>query len=1107
MSSPLLVNTHLNRLHGRWQPSINTSTIREEDGLNRHSTVYEQDDKSGNNDEDEEDDENVALGHLGQHRAGAHNNTDDNQSEDDEDELDEDEEDDEDDEDEDGLAADDDDSSTFTSSPSIPDENIDFDLVYTLHTFEATVEGQASVLKGDSLTLLDDSNSYWWLVKVLKSNEVGYIPAENIETPFERLARLNKHRNVEVTAIQQATHYINADSESSSGTKTAPGITKQRKNVSMSKDIYYQSHIILLGDDDEELEETYEEWEDDMVDEDSQSTMLASEDDQGTGEHGLDNSDTEMDHDDGNDDDEDNELLHSRAETTDDEVHGLRVKNPSATANDAAQHINEPSSTTISNQPKKTTLATSPTSVTGPTSTSAPVTTANTSVHSGQPISSSLSPKDSRDNKKNGGSFLRLFTRGKRYDGKKIGGTQTTPIDNTSTSDQGSTNSSTISEETGGQQKDNISSTAASAIPGSSSTSSMSALDPSATVLRVYAGNINVNATYNSVLVYDHTNAEILLRQALDRFHISQIEGKARGKRSSMTSSPSQYPHQQNSSGVEYYLSVKPIDGDELTLLPQDKPLMIYQSLTAHLTTPMPSLSNLKQQITNVEFGRIGSPTNNKKRTGTKFGEDSIRFYLHKRIKRVNEQDGQLYVKVSLYHDDAKQERKNSDTKDGKRRNSPNNSVGVSSSSLNNNHNKANNNSGNSGGSYSSLSPGSFSMRRKKSSSSSAPSATSPKTAKSNTSTTSSSSANTQSQIDKLIAVSPVATVADLIDIALEKFHLVQQPRLDTQTSPRYRMLIVVNSQGPEKHLNLNSKLVEVLHDDTHAKNTTEKRFVLRKVTTVSSRSGHNISNNGGKDTRTVQQNNTNKSPASNPQQRQHQKLQQKQGEELDAIRSNTTTSPLLTPIPVMQLDTDLEMVLRRLERALMTYNRKSTAIDSVPPRLQLDPQQPKLAVMRNVNQGVDVYLPHGILRSKPLPPQQTQYVLMANDKKKDSPWDLVTQRVLASSPPLTAGTSASALPQTATTPATATTTTTTTTTSSSSSSELVADADLKALIKFATQYLESKEKAGTGSSVNNDTMGTLANKDGSLQPSSSLSSLDELERELQRIMASHTIS
>jgi hypothetical protein len=105
------------------------------------------------------------------------------------------------DEDRDGEYLDDDDGS---SSLSIPNESIDFDLVYSLHNFAATVEGQASVVKGDSLFLMDDSNSYWWLVRVLTTQEVGYIPAENIETPFERLARLNKHRNVDVSCLHSS---------------------------------------------------------------------------------------------------------------------------------------------------------------------------------------------------------------------------------------------------------------------------------------------------------------------------------------------------------------------------------------------------------------------------------------------------------------------------------------------------------------------------------------------------------------------------------------------------------------------------------------------------------------------------------------------------------------------------------------------------------------------------------------------------------------------------------------------------------------------------------------------------------------------------------------
>lgn len=61
-----------------------------------------------------------------------------------------------------------------SSSLSIPNEFIDFDLKYSLHSFTATVEGQANVVKDDSLFLMDDSNSYWWLVRVLKTQEVGY---------------------------------------------------------------------------------------------------------------------------------------------------------------------------------------------------------------------------------------------------------------------------------------------------------------------------------------------------------------------------------------------------------------------------------------------------------------------------------------------------------------------------------------------------------------------------------------------------------------------------------------------------------------------------------------------------------------------------------------------------------------------------------------------------------------------------------------------------------------------------------------------------------------------------------------------------------------------
>ncbi|RKF82895.1 putative sh3 domain protein [Golovinomyces cichoracearum] len=50
------------------------------------------------------------------------------------------------------------------------------------------------------MVLLDDTNSYWWLVRVVKDMTIGYLPAEHIETPSERLARLNKHRNIDLAS-------------------------------------------------------------------------------------------------------------------------------------------------------------------------------------------------------------------------------------------------------------------------------------------------------------------------------------------------------------------------------------------------------------------------------------------------------------------------------------------------------------------------------------------------------------------------------------------------------------------------------------------------------------------------------------------------------------------------------------------------------------------------------------------------------------------------------------------------------------------------------------------------------------------------------------------
>ncbi|KAI8352858.1 hypothetical protein EDC96DRAFT_447391, partial [Choanephora cucurbitarum] len=369
-----------------------------------------------------------------------------------EDEEDEEEEDEEEEEEEDG--------SDFTSSPSIPDENINFDLVYTLHTFEATVDGQASVKKGDALTLLDDSNSYWWLIRDLKTSEVGYIPAENIETPFERLARLNKHRNVELTSLEQAIHYID---------KVPEKAALKKKKVLLSTSLDVQLQVLFTGENDDDIEdEAYETWREEMLDDED------------------------------NVDDDKNDSQESDVQ---------------------------------------------------------PVTAAN-------PKDDKLPIKQQIDNKTN------------------------------STNDQSNTK----------------------ALPLIGNELDQNQESPQEVTINNHAGPTR-------------QSAHELLTSAMEKFHISQLETQ-------------QGRHFGKHSCIEYYLTVKTRDGDEMILDPQDRPYAIHESLTAHLTTPMPSLTQLRQFASGNDYVK-----RKKKRVSSEF---SLQFFMHKRIKRVNDKSGQIHIKVSL---------------------------------------------------------------------------------------------------------------------------------------------------------------------------------------------------------------------------------------------------------------------------------------------------------------------------------------------------------------------------------------------------------------------------------------------------------------------------
>ncbi|KAL8987966.1 MAG: hypothetical protein Q9177_002891 [Variospora cf. flavescens] len=128
-------------------------------------------------------------------------------------------------------------------------EEIDFEFVYALHTFVATVEGQANATKGDTMVLLDDSNSYWWLVRVVKDSSIGYLPAEHIETPTERLARLNKHRNIDLSTSMLA------DSVEKSRNPLTKAIKRRNaKKVQFSPPTYVEASDVEYSTEEEDEE-------------------------------------------------------------------------------------------------------------------------------------------------------------------------------------------------------------------------------------------------------------------------------------------------------------------------------------------------------------------------------------------------------------------------------------------------------------------------------------------------------------------------------------------------------------------------------------------------------------------------------------------------------------------------------------------------------------------------------------------------------------------------------------------------------------------------------------------------------------------------------------
>ncbi|KAI8647421.1 hypothetical protein BD408DRAFT_439251 [Parasitella parasitica] len=573
---------------------------------------------------------------------------------------------------------DDDDDDDTGSELSVPDPNIDFDMVYALHTFAATLEGQASVVRGDALTLLDDSNSYWWLVKVLKTAEVGYIPAENIETPHERLARLNSHRNIELTRkdIQDAF----PAPPSSNPTK--------KKHVTLAKGVQFQSQIIYGSSDDEgDFEAEFEQWDEKMHSDDSEtddeedpydyyddhnssyseqpgtySSYYSTETTSAAPQQGQSMirtksfndisdiiSDTSNDTDDqhnqlSNDSDIINDPEDGSSRNVDRDTLNLRDETikisltPSiARGND--DH-NRSSDSSIHSKLKK---AAKLDKLLGPSTSPEPA------VQEQQRRSS----RDSNDGKKEKSGIRKFFSRrgstgsNSSKEGKKSKKSSSQPTLERQTSGGSNYETASISSQS-------TSMTSADRDrQGSldSSTMAVAAVTAQPTQLKIHAGNITDfgHEPYKLVSVYPSTTALELIHQIIRR-----PSGDSKG--SVLVEENSVAYH-------DYHLIVRALDGEEFTLVPSDKPLEIFHSLTAHLNTPMPSLKKARRisQLMGSENTHIGGPS----RESMLLYRDPVQFFLFSKAKRI--EDGEIQIKVSLFPSQPQQQQQHCNADQSKR--------------------------------------------------------------------------------------------------------------------------------------------------------------------------------------------------------------------------------------------------------------------------------------------------------------------------------------------------------------------------------------------------------------------------------------------------------
>ncbi|KAG0364001.1 hypothetical protein BG005_000033 [Podila minutissima] len=646
---------------------------------------------------------------------------------------------------------------------SLTEDDIDFNLVYAFHTFVATQEGQASVVRNDSLMLLEDTNVYWWLVRVLKTGVIGYIPAENIETPFERLARLNTYRNVSLSAPTAEWGTFDEHVQPLDPAILAQRSVNRRSVIFTAQNEYLEASETEWTDEEDENGDWYEdgeeedeeegdEDEDHEDDEDFEEDLeeLEADDDPLDDEDEYDGDDMEdvqqiepttsniqeppktslqleaervqreilndqialkvhatqdhvghqpyqpeQDEDPEDEEDEEVEVTNRYRKPLLDEVdlmfantepRVISLTPPIARDDNLTSRVQSPPG-----KPKALRRASEeqPSSIVrrlsgsspqpSHTQTSSPVPTSTKSSDTRSPSFESEEEDREKTKKKQEerttaklnailgknntpapalrltkeeyevglppeapivkkpGKFKSLFGVGKSSKEKERKEKERLEKErlknlakNTQATNSMNTNNGLF------RTRSNSNGSVGTQVSANNTTSIVTPLSPTSPLenkephqqeilaLRVYPGNVDFGASmYKTVVVTPTTMASDVAHQAVIKFRLAP-DGTA--------------------STGDFFLTVRGVDGDETVLQPTDKPMTIYQSLTAHLTTPLPlnhrlSISSVSSMMSATSTSSHNSNPQTLRRTGSNRGEQqqrSIRFLLNKKIRRAS---------------------------------------------------------------------------------------------------------------------------------------------------------------------------------------------------------------------------------------------------------------------------------------------------------------------------------------------------------------------------------------------------------------------------------------------------------------------------------------